>query len=182
VRHWPHVVPAVIALVAVAAVSADRVLYVDPAARFSVRYPRSWQVREDLFEGWVAFYRDHPREGASFLVFPRTSLPGDLDADRAVRSALVAVAGLDRYQNFRFRHRVTSRGLGIFSVRGEASWKSLGGRNMRAVFVAVVVRPAVHGGDTQLSYLLLAQAPEEEWSRQEPLFLEMLRDFKWLGG
>lgn len=134
------------------------------------------------FEGWVAFYRDHPREGTSFLVFPRTTLPGDLDADRAVRFALVAVAGLDRYRHFRFRHRVTSQGLGIFSVRGEAGWKSLRGRNMRAAFVSVIARPPVHGGDTQLFYLLLAQAPEEEWPREEPVLLEMLRDFKWMGG
>ncbi len=160
----------------------DWVLYVDPSARFSLRYPRGWQVREDLFEAWVAFYRDHPREGTSFLVFPRTALPGDLDPDRATRAALVSVAGLGRYHNLRFRHRATSQGLGIFSLRGEAGWKDQGGRNMRAVFAAVVVRPPVHGGDTQLSHLLLARASEEEWSRQEPLFLEMLRDFKWMGG
>jgi hypothetical protein len=160
----------------------DPVLHVDPSARFSLRHPRGWQVHEDLSEGWVAFYRDHSREGTSFLVFSRTALPGDLDPDRAPRVTLISVAGLGRYRNLRFRHRSTSHGPGIFSLRGEAGWKSQDGRNVRAVFVAVVARPPVHGGDTQLSYLLLAQAPEEDWPRQEPLLLEMLRDFKWLGG
>lgn len=182
-RYWPHVLNAVLAVGAGTASSGDWVLYIDPAARFSVRYPRGWQVREDLFEGWVAFYREHPREGTSFLVFPRTTLPGHLGPDRAVRSALAVVAGLDRYQHFRFRHRVTPQGLGIFSVRGEAGWKSQGGRRrVRAAFASVLARPPVHGGDTQLFYLLLAQAPEEEWPRHEPVFLEILRDFKWTGG
>ncbi len=181
-RLRAHAPTAVLALAALAAVSVDRVLYVDPAARFSVRYPRGWQAREDLFEGRVAFYRNHPREGPSFLVFPGTTLPGDLGPDRAVRSAPVAVAGLERHEHFQFRHRVTSQGLGVLSARGEARWKSCRGRNMRAAFLCVIARPPLHGGDTQLFYLLLAQAPEEEWRRDEPVFLEMLRDFKWMGG
>jgi len=170
------------ATLAVFGASSDRVLYVDPSARFSLQYPRGWHVKEDVVDGWVSFYRDHPRDGTAFVVFPRTTLAGDPDPTSATEQVLRGVAGLARYRDLRYRHRVTDFGLGVYEVRGEATWTGNGRVAMRATFVARLARPPVHGGNTAVFYLLLAQAPDREWSRWERTLTEMLRDFKWMGG
>lgn len=157
------------------------VLYVDPSARFSVRYPRGWQVREDFLSGRTTFYREDPEEGAAFSVFPRTEAPGDVDAGALTRWALESMAELRRYPSLQYRHRTDERS-GVVHVRGEATWTNLRGRSMRALFALLAGRPPVHGFPAQLFYLLLAQAPEREWRRWEPTLVEMLRDFKWTGG
>lgn len=162
--------------------SSDWVVYVDPSARFSVRYPRGWHIQEDPVDGWVAFYRDRPREGTAFVVFPGTRLSGDLEPEVAVRETLMREAGLGRSADVRLRQRITPQGQGIYTVRGEVTWRGAAGIRMRAVFLTVVARPPVHGGDTLVFYLVLAQAPEREWPRWERTLTEMLRDFKWMGG
>ncbi len=173
----------VVGLAAHAAVGdpGNWVLYVDPSARFSVRYPRGWQVREDFLSGRTAFYRNNPDEGVAFLVFPRTEAPGDVDAGALTRWALASVAELHRFPSLQYRHRTEERS-GVVHVRGEATWTTGRGRPMRALFTLLAGRPPVHGFPAQLFYMLLAQAPEREWRQWEVTLVEMLRDFKWIGG
>ncbi len=161
---------------------SDWVLYFDPSGRFSMSYPRGWQVREDPVEGSVAFVRDSLEEGTSFSVFPRRFVQGDPGPEATAREVLTTFAGLGQYPNLRVRQRVEHLGSGIYSVRGEARWTSASGQALRAVFVCVLARPPVHGFDTQVFYLLLGRAPDREWSRWEATLTRMLREFRWLGG
>jgi len=160
--------------------------YRDPGGRFAIDYPVGW--RSQLLQGgFIAFYKDHPEEGISFIHNPWGVLRGNFTG-RDVAQLWIENARR-KYPDMQIVGQdiktlgKTNAGTVISRVDAailEISWTNLRGERMRGRVAMVAANLQMSGvpNETTLHYWAY-QAPEVAWDGMQSIFIQMYQS--WSG-
>jgi hypothetical protein len=154
--------------------------YRDAGGRFMIDYPVGW--RNQLLEGgFVAFFKDHPEEGISYVVHPWAELSGPYSGTQALN--LFVSAMRKRYPDLQIigqdvKNIQRQQMLRVDQVIVEATWTNLRGERMRAR-VAIVVGAMTAPGLSPRSIInyWAFQAPEVAWDSMQSVFIQMHQSY-----
>ncbi|MDR7511661.1 MAG: hypothetical protein QN147_06530 [Armatimonadota bacterium] len=157
--------------------------YTDPGRRFTMNYPAGWRV-QTIEGGFVAFFKDHPDEGTSFLVHPWATMQGTQGGRQVAQMMLrtfqrrypdVQVIGQD--------HRALGQGgVRVDVAILEIVWTNVRGERMRgrtAIVAAFVTLPGIQTNQTTIHFWHY-QAPEVAWEAMTPVFTQMYQSYSGL--
>ncbi len=156
--------------------------YRDPGGRFMIDYPVGWRTQL-LQGGFMAFYKDHPEEGISFIHNPWGVLRG------AFGGREVAQLFMDNAHRKYPDMQVLGQDIKQLARNGpirtdaailEVAWTNLRGERMRGriAIVATNVQMAGMPNETTLHYWAY-QAPEVAWDSMQSIFIQMYQS--WSG-
>jgi hypothetical protein len=164
--------------------TVDTQTYRDPGGRFSIDYPVGW--RQQLMEaGFVAFFKDHPEEGTSFVLHPQAQLQGARNGREMIQ--LLSTEFRKRYPDLQILGQEVRRvnASQFYTVEAailETAWTNLRGERMRARVAFVVYALHAQGMERQTLLAYWAyQAPEVAWDAMRPVFTTMYQSYTGFG-
>lgn len=157
--------------------------YNDPGRRFTLDYPVGWRV-QTTEGGFVAFFKDHPEEGTSFLVHPWATMQSTIGGREAAQLVLKIFRGKypDTQVTGQDIRRLNRSGVIVDAAILELAWTNLRSERMRgrvAVVIAYANIPGVPSNQTTIHYWHY-QSPEVAWEAMTPVFTQMYQSYSGL--